>query len=509
MRASSSPSSSSSRPTRSAGSSARIRRSSSSASRRGSTPRSSWRSHRAERRRPRTAASWARPGELVDAVFGSDLSYGDAAALQARALEVGFTGTKLERTGCSTFRVVVTGVPADDAVQADFARQAEGVGLPVEYEDAVRYPEVPSGRRSRRRAVGAQSSPPSPPPRRSARSRRSRGAPEPSPKVGVREQRLDRGPEGGRIPRRDEQARDTVLDRVEQAADRASRPPADRTPSPRARRRRSPRGATGRRRRPRARSTRRPARGGTKPTASGTRARSGPSPTTTRGIPSVAATKSRIPFSSDRRPTKRTCGGSSGSPIVAGIVTPLGDDANVARAELARCVRERLRRAEHERARDGRASARPSARAARARRPFPRAGATNGFRVFSAGSAEGSQCAWTRSASRAARRAAREYEARNSGTRSTFHGRRFRFPTMPCPYASPKCRNDAGETTSTSTPAARRCSTASRTNAPATSSGPRGYDVVRTTTFIRAARAPRRGARPRASRTRRSSRRSS
>ena len=84
------------------------------------------------------------PGELVDAVFGGDLSYRDAAALQARALEVGFTGTKLERVGCSTFRVVVTGVPTDDAVQADFARQAEGVGLPVEYEDAVRYPEVPS-----------------------------------------------------------------------------------------------------------------------------------------------------------------------------------------------------------------------------------------------------------------------------------------------------------------------------------------------------------------------------
>ena len=61
-----------------------------------------------------------------------------------RAREGGFAGTKLERSGCSTFRVVVTGVPADDAVQADVARQAEGVGLPVEYEAAVRYPEVPS-----------------------------------------------------------------------------------------------------------------------------------------------------------------------------------------------------------------------------------------------------------------------------------------------------------------------------------------------------------------------------
>jgi hypothetical protein len=84
----------------------------------------------------------ATPGQLIDAVFGSALSYADAVALQARALEVGFTGTRLERTGCSAFRVVVTGVPDDPAVQADFERQADGVGLPVEYEAAVRYPEV-------------------------------------------------------------------------------------------------------------------------------------------------------------------------------------------------------------------------------------------------------------------------------------------------------------------------------------------------------------------------------
>ena len=84
------------------------------------------------------------PTELVDGVFGRDLSYEDATALQARALQVGFRGTKLERIGCSTFRVVAPGIPADEAVQADFARQAESVGLAVEYEDAVRYPEVPS-----------------------------------------------------------------------------------------------------------------------------------------------------------------------------------------------------------------------------------------------------------------------------------------------------------------------------------------------------------------------------
>ncbi|HKX48391.1 MAG TPA: hypothetical protein VJM06_06970 [Gaiellaceae bacterium] len=83
-------------------------------------------------------------GQLLDAVFGRDLGYADAVALQARALEVGFVGTRIERTGCSTFRVVVTGVPADATVQEEFADQAEGVGLPVEYEPAVRYPEVPA-----------------------------------------------------------------------------------------------------------------------------------------------------------------------------------------------------------------------------------------------------------------------------------------------------------------------------------------------------------------------------
>jgi hypothetical protein len=82
------------------------------------------------------------PGNLLDAVFGRDLSYADAVALQARALEVGFVGTRIERIGCSTFRVVVTGIPEDATVQEEFAAQAQGVGLPVEYEVAMRYPEV-------------------------------------------------------------------------------------------------------------------------------------------------------------------------------------------------------------------------------------------------------------------------------------------------------------------------------------------------------------------------------
>ena len=39
---------------------------------------------------------------------------------------------------------MVTGVPEDEKVKVEFAQQAERVGLPVEYEPAVRYPEVPA-----------------------------------------------------------------------------------------------------------------------------------------------------------------------------------------------------------------------------------------------------------------------------------------------------------------------------------------------------------------------------
>lgn len=82
------------------------------------------------------------PGEKLDAVFGRDLSYGQARELLRRALAVGFTGTRIERTGCSLFRVVVTGIPPDAGVRAEFAREVEGVGLGVEYTPAVRFPEA-------------------------------------------------------------------------------------------------------------------------------------------------------------------------------------------------------------------------------------------------------------------------------------------------------------------------------------------------------------------------------
>lgn len=85
------------------------------------------------------------PGQLTDAVFGANLDYGTASALVERALAVGFAGARLERTGCSTFRVVVTGVPDDQTVQADFRRQAAGVGFDVSYEPAARFPEVAPG----------------------------------------------------------------------------------------------------------------------------------------------------------------------------------------------------------------------------------------------------------------------------------------------------------------------------------------------------------------------------
>jgi hypothetical protein len=85
------------------------------------------------------------PGQLNDAVFGSDLGYAEASELVRRALEVGFQGARIERTNCETFRVVVTGVPDDPAVQEELRRETRSVGLDVSYAPAVRYPEVEAG----------------------------------------------------------------------------------------------------------------------------------------------------------------------------------------------------------------------------------------------------------------------------------------------------------------------------------------------------------------------------
>ena len=53
--------------------------------------------------------------------------------------------------------------------------------------------------------------------------------------------------------------------------------------------------------------------------------------------------------------------------------------------------------------------------------------------------------------------AAWAYEAKKAGSSAARAGFDVRFATMPSPYAMPKSRKPAGETTFTSTPAARRC----------------------------------------------------
>jgi hypothetical protein len=85
----------------------------------------------------------AGPGQLMDAVFGERLSYRDAKALRERAEAFGFLGVRIERTGCSTFRVVVTGVPTEPSVQDEFRMEVESVGLEVTFAVAARFPEVP------------------------------------------------------------------------------------------------------------------------------------------------------------------------------------------------------------------------------------------------------------------------------------------------------------------------------------------------------------------------------
>jgi hypothetical protein len=72
-------------------------------------------------------------GQLNDAVFGSDLGYAEASELAQRALDSGFQGTRVERTDCDAFRVVVTGVPDDPAVQREFRRETAGVGFDVSF----------------------------------------------------------------------------------------------------------------------------------------------------------------------------------------------------------------------------------------------------------------------------------------------------------------------------------------------------------------------------------------
>jgi hypothetical protein len=84
------------------------------------------------------------PGTLLDGVFGDGLSYAEARALRARAAAVGYVVARIERTGCGSYRVVVTGIPTPRANQEDFLRESSGAGFAVEIEPPLRYPEVPA-----------------------------------------------------------------------------------------------------------------------------------------------------------------------------------------------------------------------------------------------------------------------------------------------------------------------------------------------------------------------------
>jgi hypothetical protein len=82
--------------------------------------------------------------DLFDAVFASDVTYTKARDVQTGALQSGFTGTLIERTGCSTFRVLVRGLPADRHTQEEFRREAASVGFKIAIVPGMRYPEVPA-----------------------------------------------------------------------------------------------------------------------------------------------------------------------------------------------------------------------------------------------------------------------------------------------------------------------------------------------------------------------------
>jgi hypothetical protein len=82
--------------------------------------------------------------DLYDAVFADGVTYAEARDVQARTLQSGFTGTLIEQIGCSTFRVVVRGLPADRHTQDDFRRETARVGFKVTILPGMRYPEVPA-----------------------------------------------------------------------------------------------------------------------------------------------------------------------------------------------------------------------------------------------------------------------------------------------------------------------------------------------------------------------------
>jgi 4-amino-4-deoxy-L-arabinose transferase-like glycosyltransferase len=80
-------------------------------------------------------------GQLKDAVFADSVGYAEAKRVAVQAAQVGFRSAKIEQTGCSTFHVVVTGVP--DEAKTGFTKEAASVGFRVKIAPALRYPQVP------------------------------------------------------------------------------------------------------------------------------------------------------------------------------------------------------------------------------------------------------------------------------------------------------------------------------------------------------------------------------
>ena len=305
--------------------------------------------------------------------------------------------------------------------------------------------------------------------------------------LGVAEQPLQRGAQRRRRRRAGRAGRSRRRRRGRAGRRPPRRRPAGRAPSPRRRRRRSPRGATGRRRRRRARRGASSSSCGTQPSAPGhavaqravardderqaARRLDELEHALLRGEPPGVEHVRRLVRLGDRRP---------------GTSTPLGITRTSARAELARSRGELLRGADREpRARAGSRRASQRARAARARRRCPRAGRRTACRSRAA-TAPGGQPVRVDEVGVARRSARRARE----GARAS-PARRSREPWPPAQVADDAvavgdpevAERRAARRPRRSTPRARSCSTASATKRPATSSGERGYDVVRTTTF--------------------------
>jgi hypothetical protein len=85
---------------------------------------------------PRSAALGCPAGERASgivAVFRSGIGAGAAQELRDSLVARGFSGATVERDGCSSYSVVLGGIPSD-AVAQDFAAEAAKAGAPVEIE---------------------------------------------------------------------------------------------------------------------------------------------------------------------------------------------------------------------------------------------------------------------------------------------------------------------------------------------------------------------------------------